>query len=375
MKVLTILNSAGIGGVEKTLLSCLKVIPRDKLKMSILCFSNEGELENDFKDLGVDFIYIKKTGLIIFDALQLMYVIIKYKFDIVHSRFGFTSGGFVLACKILGVKSFVSLHNTEPSSLKSYKSKKGIYTILLTHLKIHKFLTKKFATKIIGHSKSNLNANYPNWAENPKYELLYNGIDFSQLPEKALDDPKLDDFTKIADFIILHIGSFRRQKNHLFLIDCFGELNPKEKNIKLILVGKGGDLNKVKKKVAKLGLNEYVYFAGFDKDVNKYLNKSDLFFFPSVNEGLANVLIEAQYKGVPICASDIPPLYESGYKGYHNYFFDPYDINSAVSKLETIITDIKAKDLDEIKIKARAYVDENFSIETMANRLLKLYAQ
>src|SRR5690554_5693973 len=115
MRVLTIINSASIGGVEKTLLSCIKNMKVEKIEMTILCFRSDGVLENNFKDLGVKFLYIKKTGLILIDMIQLFFLLLKHKFDIVHSRFGFTSGGFVLASFLAQTKVFVSIHSGEPS--------------------------------------------------------------------------------------------------------------------------------------------------------------------------------------------------------------------------------------------------------------------
>ncbi|MDR1417610.1 MAG: glycosyltransferase [Endomicrobium sp.] len=373
MKVLTILNSASIGGIEKTLLSCLKNMPQTKVDMTILCFQRGGVLEKDFKELGVNFLYIKKTGIIILDMIQLCFLLLKHKFDIVHSRFGFTSGGFVLASRLTNTKVYVSLHSTHPSTFKALKRKKILYELLSFHLKIHKYITKTLATKIIGHSKSNLDNNYPRWNSSTKYELLYNGVDFDELENDLERNDNLDIFIKDEDFVILHIGSFRKPKNHLFLIDCFNSLDPKTNNYKLILVGQGGLVNVVKEKVSQMGISDCCFFAGFDKKINKYFNKSHLFFFPSLNEGLANVLIEAQYKKLPICASDIPPIYESGYKGYHQYYFDFHDKKVAVENLNKIIEDIKKGYLKNTIIEAKKYAITNFSIQSMVQSLLKLY--
>ncbi len=373
MRVLTILNSASMGGVEKTLLSCLKNMKGENIKMTILCFRSGGQLEDDFKKLGVNFLYIKKTGLIVLDMIQLFLILLKHRFDVVHSRFGFTSGGFVLGARLAGARVYVSLHNTDPSTFKTFNDRKILYRILALHLKVHKWITKKFATKIIGHSKSNLTVNYPNWEGNSNFELMYNGVDFEELEnDKSINDA-LNDFIKREDFVILHIGSFREQKNHSFLIDCFNAASPKLNNYKLILVGTGGLLDVIKKKVCDLGLSENVFFAGFDKGVNKYFDKSDLFFFPSLNEGLANVIIEAQYKRIPICVADIPPLYESGYNGYHKYYFSPREEKAAIQSLIRIITDIKRGDLESTKREAKKYAVGTFSIQSMVSRLVKLY--
>src|SRR5690606_26807770 len=155
-------------------------------------------------------------------------------------------GGFVLASFLAQTKVFVSIHSGEPSTFKKFKNNKLLYYALFYHLKIHKFLTLKFADKIIGHSKSNLNLNFIDWKSNPKFELVYNGVDFEELNNDLEESNNLNDFIKKEDVVILHIGSFREPKNHLFLIDCFNALNPQKNNYKLILVGSGGLLNTVK---------------------------------------------------------------------------------------------------------------------------------
>lgn len=105
----------------------------------------------------------KKTRLILFDMMQLFFVLSKHKFNAVHSMFGFKSGGFVLAAKMAKTKVYVSLHSTGPETFKKIKEKNILNKILSLRFKLHKYITKKLATKIIGHSKSNLDANYPGW--------------------------------------------------------------------------------------------------------------------------------------------------------------------------------------------------------------------
>jgi glycosyltransferase involved in cell wall biosynthesis len=373
MKVLTIINSANMGGVEKTLLSCLKNMDKENIQMSILCFSKGGTLEEDFKKLGVEFLYIKKTGLITLDFIQLFFLLLKHRFDVVHSRFGFTSGGFVLASILAKRRVYISYHNTEPSTFRTFKKRKLLYRILTYQLKIHKFITLKFATKIIGHSKANLDTNFKDWKSNPKFELIYNGVDFNELDSNKEVSNLLNQFVNEGDFVILHIGSFREQKNHSFLIDCFQALKMTNKNVKLILVGSGSLFKNIKEKVEYLKLQEDVFFAGYDANTKKYFDKSHLFFLPSLNEGLANVLIEAQYKNIPICVSNLPSLQESGYIGYHKYYFNPYDKEMALVKLKEIINDIKDQNLNATKARANEFVIDNFTIQSMVANLMKIY--
>ena len=69
------------------------------------------------------------------------------------------------------------------------------------------------------------------------------------------------------------------------------------------MIGQGSVENKIKEKVNKLGLNENVIFAGFRKDVNRYMQAMDIFAFPSLYEGLGLVLVEAQASGLPCFAT------------------------------------------------------------------------
>ena len=158
-----------------------------------------------------------------------------------------------------------------------------------------------------------------------------------------------------------------------FLIDCFASLSPKKNNYKLILVGEGILKSSVNEQVRAKDLSEYVYFVGFDDYLYKFFAKADLFLFPSIIEGFGNVLVEAQYVGVPICASNIGPHYESVYHKYHEFFFNPTDINSALSSIHKIMKEIKSSKLKVIIEEAKMFTIENFDGASMCDKLLEVY--
>ena len=60
----------------------------------------------------------------------------------------------------------------------------------------------------------------------------------------------------------------------------------------------------------RLGLADAVELLGQWPDVPGLLQAADLFAFPSVYEGMPGAVIEAMALGVPIVASDIPPVRE-----------------------------------------------------------------
>ncbi len=75
----------------------------------------------------------------------------------------------------------------------------------------------------------------------------------------------------------------------------------------MLLIGDGPLLPEIKQKAQKLGIADSVIFLGNRDDVGGLLSAMDIFVFPSTNEGLGIVAIEAQASGLPSLVSDALP--------------------------------------------------------------------
>ncbi len=141
----------------------------------------------------------------------------------------------------------------------------------------------------------------------PKVKILNNGVDLEvfkfkpEVREKSRKELEIDNET----LVLGHVGRFTYEKNQIFLIDVlkmYIEKHPTEK-IRLILVGDGNELVRVKDKAEELGLSKNVLFVGASNNVSNYMQVFDVFLFPSLYEGLGIVGIEAQATGLPVIAS------------------------------------------------------------------------
>ena len=157
------------------------------------------------------------------------------------------------------------------------------------------------------------------------------------------------------------------------MLNVFSKLEPKKNNIYLLLVGDGEKKKTLIDLVDKLKIRKNVIFTGVQKDIGKYLDISKIFFFPSIQEGFGNVISEAQYMNIPVCGSNVTSLNESIYEEYHQYRFDPHNIEEATKSLTKILKDYKSKKLEQCRIRASDFVKKNFSIEFMAIQLTDLY--
>ena len=110
-------------------------------------------------------------------------------------------------------------------------------------------------------------------------------------------------FSQIAKY--LHINSFVPTKGQSYLIEAFSQVQRKIPNSRLVIVGDGTLLKKLKNRAEKLGISSRVLFTGFREDVLELIRGFDVFVLPSLNEGMGKVLVEAMALGKPIIASNI----------------------------------------------------------------------
>ena len=109
------------------------------------------------------------------------------------------------------------------------------------------------------------------------------------------------------ELLVGHVGSFTLQKNHLFLLDIFNEIQ-KRIPAKLMIVGDGSQRSGIEEKIQQLGLQKKVILTGLRSDVADLLQAMDVCVFPSLYEGFPVTLVEVQASGLPCLISDKVPI-------------------------------------------------------------------
>lgn len=104
--------------------------------------------------------------------------------------------------------------------------------------------------------------------------------------------------------VVGHIGRFSRPKNHSFILEVFAKLVKINPNAHLVLVGDGEWHDKVLNKIEELGVTDQVTLTGVIPNPQDWYQAFDVFFMPSLWEGLPVTGVEAQ-------ASDLPCLFSS----------------------------------------------------------------
>jgi glycosyltransferase involved in cell wall biosynthesis len=148
----------------------------------------------------------------------------------------------------------------------------------------------------------------PRWETDRRWRVLHSGIDLSPFEAECPDRDRVraELGIRVDAFVVGHVGGFREEKNHEFLIDVANEAAQREPRFCLLLVGNGELRPAIEKKVARLGLLDRVIFAGSRSDVPRLIRGTmDAFVFPSIFEGLGLVAVEAQASGLTVLLSDV----------------------------------------------------------------------
>jgi glycosyltransferase involved in cell wall biosynthesis len=125
-----------------------------------------------------------------------------------------------------------------------------------------------------------------------------------------------DEFARVEraerDFL-LYYGRFDvYQKGIDTLLDAFARIAPERPGIRLVLAGRGKDEERVRQRIAELGLGERVELRGGVErpEVLDLLSGALALVMPSRVEGLPMVPAEAMAAGVPVVATDVAAVRE-----------------------------------------------------------------
>ena len=128
---------------------------------------------------------------------------------------------------------------------------------------------------------------------------------------------------KIYDFI--YCGRITGVKNLDKLICVFKQyVEQYDINSKLIIVGDGENLNRIKEMIDKLELKKNITLTGFvnRKELIKYYYQSKVLLLLSKSEGFPTVVLEALACGLPCIAINKGSVSEVIINGYNGYVFD-----------------------------------------------------
>lgn len=307
-KVLQMFLSNAKGGRTQYMLNNFKYIDRTIFQMDFVSLSKNLDFSKDLEQRGSKIHYVscyaeENPQKFINEINQ----IFNYDYDIIHIHFAFWRS-FIIeeqARKARIKKIILHSHN---SGIGAATNQNDAEKLSKQHFELREQISDGMADYFLACSNEAARWMYGDKINSSKIQIIRNGIDIKKYRYNEEKRKELRRMLHIESNIVIgHIGRFVYQKNHEFLINVFFGIAKQLPNAKLVLVGTGELENRIKNKVAEMGLAEKVLFLGKRNDIEQILQAMDIFLFPSRYEGFPLSLLEAQASGLSCIAGNVSP--------------------------------------------------------------------
>ena len=303
-RILHVGMALGLGGTEALIMGVYRSIDRSRIQFDFAVPEGpEGAYSEEIRSLGGRIFSYPRPSASRWPAFARAFARILREqgpFAGVHSHIYFLSGPLLQAAARAGVGLRIAhSHFTDdgrPNSVLRHAYRAYADWLIDRHA-THKLGCSRLACESLFGAGC--------WRD-PRTRVILNGIDLERFASAGGETPGLRRELGLPDAAVLvgHVGRFAAQKNHRLLIEVFAEVVTRVRDATLILVGAGPLRGETERRVTELGLRSRVHFLGVRSDIVHVLAGLDVLVMPSLYEGLAVVMVEAQAAGLPSVVSD-----------------------------------------------------------------------
>ena len=364
IRVLQLLVSTSPGGGPRHVYDLVRNLSRSEFEFMVGA-PRDGIFFERFQELGIPVTEIPLGQVGIRQLFATIRLIRRHGVDLVHTH-GKGPGLYGrLAARWLGIPAVHTFHGIH------YGSYPWIGQRL--YLMLERYLAR------LSHTIINVSASQE--AEGLNLQLfsagqsvvITNGVDFEEMDHVLLESPVKRESLGLGpnDFVLGCVSRFDPVKRLEVLLDALGRLRDRIPDVMLVLVGGGGEEDRIRHLARRLGLQDRVIFTGFLEAPARIYPALDLYLSTSSKEGLPLALVEAMGAGLATVATDVPGHRDVLRQGKTGLLI-PADNDSALADAVVSLwaDPIKRAALSKA---ARQWAREELGIEQMLKRTALAY--
>ncbi len=172
--------------------------------------------------------------------------------------------------------------------------------------------------------------------------------------------------------VFVNVANYSHVKGHHILLPAFKEfLKGFGGDAYLLLVGRDTKSQEATKEIRKLGLEGKVLQLGFRRDVPEILRASDVFLFPSLNEGIAGSLLQAMATGLIVVSSYVGGIRSYLKDGVNGIAVNPGKVNELLKGIERAVKNLENEEMRRNALETA----RSFDIKRVAEETLDFYEE
>ncbi len=368
VKVLHLIDSAGIYGAERVILTLLEEL-KNTLYPGILGCIREKEneipgiaLEAD--RIGIPVMYFTmKRGLNPMGIRQITNFIKDNGLYLVHSH-GYKPNIYL---GLLWSRKFKTVSTIHGWAKQSNTIKGKTYEYLDAR-------ALRMFDSVVAVSKAVTNDLKIRGINSDGIKLIYNGL-------KIRSDVPIDNIPNIRNeygidepsFVIGSVGRLAKVKGQVYLIEAMQSILKDVENCRLLIAGEGPERGYLEYLIEKYNLREKVKLLGYVRNIEQFLAVIDLFVLPSLSEGLPMSLLEAMAAGKPVLASAVGGITEVIENGDSGVLVPPADPSSLAESVKELYR--SSERMSGMAHRGKSVVETKYSSGGMAEKYLAVYSQ
>ncbi len=207
-------------------------------------------------------------------------------------------------------------------------------------------------------------------ASKEKTKVIYSGIDLLNITAYSKEN-----YLIRAPVKIISIGRFHWVKGYNQAFEAIKKLKDVEVNFRFVIIA-GKPTEEIIFHLNDLHLSENIEIIDQlpHELIFQQMEKADLLLLPCVQEGIANVVLEAMAVGLPVVSSDCGGMSEVIDNEINGLLFQNRNVAHMAEQLEKMIN-YSPEERERMAILARQRVTEQFGADRLGKEMIALYEE
>jgi len=316
MRILFVVNGFAAGGGELKLLELISELKRrygNRYRAVVAAVGQSGPLREAFEGIADRTVVLPKNHP--YDLSQvagLARLIREERIDLVQTTLFYADVIGTLAARLAGVKRIVSWEAfTQPYGAKQMAA--------------YRIAAKGYTVSVSVSEAIRDQVRRERHVPAYKTQTIRYGVDKTKFHPVSGESCRKELGLSRGKFVFGTVARLTEQKGHRYLLEALPKIIRECPNAVFVFAGDGPLRASLESQAVALGVEQYVRFLGFRKDVVRIMAAFDAFVLPSLFEGLPNAVLEAMVCGKPVIATSVDGTPEAVVHGKTGWLVPPRD--------------------------------------------------